>query len=151
MCILQGSVCASCCAGFVYLSLSSSCLHSLEISTLNCFLVQKLLRRIRTWNGLCLGKSVRHSIDCAYWVQLKRLSMNYSCLYYNYCANCNHVWTVNFSEAKGTSVCLPALYYLRIVMWSFFRHYNCIHYEDDDLCCLKGKQSFRRITPLSFN
>lgn len=45
-------------------------------------------------------------------------------------------------------------YYLEagIVMRSFFmQHSNRIHYEDDNLCCLKGKQSWRRITPLSFN
>lgn len=130
-------------------------LHSPEISTLNCFLVQKLLTCIRTCNGLCLGEGVRRRIDCAYWVQLKSAS---------------HLWIIHvsitiivlivttFGKLQGRKrnlfcLSLLALYYFKmgIVMWSFFIHYNRIHYEDDNLCCLKGKQSFRRITPLSFN
>ena len=99
-------------AALVYLSSSSSSVHSPELSTLNCFLVQKLLRCIRTCNGLCLGKGIRRPIDCAYWVQLEMLTpLNYSCFYHNYCPNCNNVWAANCKEGKRNLDChfLPAL------------------------------------------
>lgn len=56
-----------------FICLSQLLFQSLEISTLNCFLVQKLLTCIRTCNGLCLGGGTGRRIDCAHKVQMKLL------------------------------------------------------------------------------
>lgn len=70
--------------------------------------------------------------------------LNYSCPYHNYCPNCNSVWMANWKEGKKVLILsLSACpYYLKkeLLMWSFFIHYNHIHYEDDNLCCLKANK-----------
>ena len=125
-------------------------LHSSEISRPNCFLFQKLLGCIRSNNGVPLDKgSIILILPTGYcWNCLPHL--NYSHIYYNYCPNCNNVWKANPQEHKERSSILSCLasYYLGvwIVMWPFFilPQYDPSHYEDDNLCCLKGKTKFSR-------